>query len=175
MRPFAAVAAAAALLLLSGCTAIVPLQPAEDATNIACASMVLALPDLVGGRFDDQPQRETNAQGTGAYGNPTSVLVRCGVEPPAPTAELPCVRVEGVDWLRDDSSAPEYIFTTYGRTPAVQVTIDGDVATPGVVLYDLRSAVERTTGERQCVSIEDSLGSTGSATPTPTPTPTVTE
>ena len=172
MKPFALVAVAVSLLL-TGCTPIVALQPAEDAVNVGCAEMVVTLPELVGGRYADQLERETNAQGTGAYGDPTTVLVRCGVTPPAPTSELPCVRVDGIDWLRDDAADPRIVFTTYGREPAVQVTLDNTNATPGVVLSDLSGAVGRTTAVRECTSVTNTLGD-DTTTPTATPTPTLT-
>ena len=112
--------------LLSGCAATVALEPAADAVNTVCADMVVRLPDTVA---DDLDLRETNAQGTGAWGTPDSVLLRCGVEPPAPTSELPCVLVGSVYWLRDGTNAPNYVFTTYGREPATEVIVDSDVAT----------------------------------------------
>ena len=40
------------------------------------------LPETV----DGLERRETNAQATGAWGNPASVLLRCGVPTPGPTA-----------------------------------------------------------------------------------------
>jgi hypothetical protein len=178
MKPFAlAVAIITATVLLSGCAQSVALQPATDATNVGCASIVVRLPDSVSGRLVDQLKRETNAQGTGAYGTPDSVLVRCGVEPPAPTAALPCVLVGDVYWLRDATDEPTYIFTTYGREPATEVVIDSTYATPGVVLYDLEGAVAQSTVVGGCTEIEDSLGTTSTAEPTATPssdpTPTV--
>ena len=156
--------------LLSGCAATVALEPAADAVNTVCADMVVRLPDTVA---DDLDLRETNAQGTGAWGTPDSVLLRCGVEPPAPTSELPCVLVGSVYWLRDGTNAPNYVFTTYGREPATEVIVDSDVAAPGVVLYDLESAVWQAESVSGCTEIEDSLGADPTATPTPTPTPTV--
>jgi len=156
--------------LLSGCAATVALEPAADAVNTVCADMVVRLPDTVA---DDLDLRETNAQGTGAWGTPDSVLLRCGVEPPAPTSELPCVLVGSVYWLRDGTNAPNYVFTTYGREPATEVIVDSDVAAPGVVLYDLESAVSQAESVSGCTEIEDSLGADPTATPTPTPTPTV--
>jgi hypothetical protein len=152
MKPFALVVVASALLL-TGCTPIVALQPAEDATAVECASMVVALPDVVSGRFGDLAQRETNAQGTGAYGDPSTVVVRCGVESPAPTSTQLCIPVDGINWLRDDSMDPTLVFTTYGREPTVQVVLDNDNATPGNVLSDLTGAVSRTASVRECTNI----------------------
>ena len=88
-----------AVLSLAGCSAVVALTPAEDAKNTACAEVVVRLPDLVAGL----DIRKTNAQGTGAWGEPTAVFLRCGVAVPEPTATLPCGTIEDVDWLIDDT------------------------------------------------------------------------
>ena len=96
-----------------------------------------------------------------AYGEPTAVIVRCGVEEPGPTSTLPCVLVEdgsSTYWLRDDSDAPNYVFTTYGRSPATEVIINRDIVAPGAVLYELVDTVARTTETGKCTEIEDSLG-----------------
>ena len=126
-------------LVLAGCSQTVALEPADDAANPVCAEVSVRLPDTA----DGQPLRSTNAQATGAWGNPASIILRCGVPAPAPTAELPCLTVEGIDWLRDDSDAPNYVFTTYGRVPAVEVIVDGDKASGFAALVDLAPAVGR--------------------------------
>ena len=84
------------------------------------------------------------------FRSPTSVILRCGVPVPAPTSELPCVTVEGIDWLRDDSDDPNFVFTTYGREPALEVIVNGTAASGLEALTDLSSAVAqlpRTGGE----------------------------
>lgn len=157
-------------LVLSGCAATVALEPAADATNVDCAAVVVHLPSTV----SDEPLRETNAQGTGAWGTPSSVLLKCGVDVPAPTAALPCVLVGSVYWLRDDTDAPNYAFTTYGRDPATTVYIDQDIVTaPGAALLELENAVSFShTNGHECSSIEDSLNPDSTLVPTATPTPT---
>ncbi len=64
------------------------------------------------------------------------MLLRCGVEPLGPTTDR-CVSVDGVDWVIDESDAPNYLFTTYGRTPAVEVLIDNDVVSGTTAIADL--------------------------------------
>jgi hypothetical protein len=149
-------AGAAAILLtasLTGCTQAVAVDPAQDAENVTCASIVIALPDTVNG----QQQRETTSQGTGAWGDPASVVLRCGVAPPEPTSTLPCVGIGSIDWLEDDATAPVYVYTSYGREPAVSVSIEAsDDIYPGEVLYDLESAVALTREVSACTSVEDS-------------------
>ena len=146
------------LLVLAGCAPIVALDAAADAANPACASMMVRLPATVAGL----DARETNAQATAAWGQPAFVLLRCGVPSPAPTATLPCITVDGVDWLRDDAGDPNFVFTTYGRTPAVEVIVDSDgdpaIATDGVSGFDtlsnLASAVREIPADRACVTPE---------------------
>ena len=166
----AAVLAVLSATLLSGCAASVALPVADDAINPVCASVVVALPDTV----VDLPKRETNAQGTGAWGSPTSVVLRCGVPVPAPTSNLPCVLAGSVYWLRDGTKAPTYVFTTYGREPAIEVVVEQkDGVSPGVALFELQNAASISPEKSKCTEIEDSLGA-DSSTPTPTPTPSET-
>jgi len=142
---------------LSGCAQTVALTPAENAIDPGCAEIVVHAPEAVA----DLPIRETDAQGVVAYGDPTAIIVRCGVEEPGPTSTLPCVLVEdgsSTYWLRDDSDAPNYVFTTYGRSPATEVIINRDIVAPGAVLYELVDTVARTTETGKCTEIEDSLG-----------------
>jgi hypothetical protein len=160
----ASVALAAVSLVLSGCSAAVPLQPAPDAENAVCADVVVHLPEAVA----EQTQRETNAQGTGAWGEPdASVLLHCGVPVPGPTT-LPCITINGVDWINDDSDAPLYRFTTYGREPATEVVVDSDQVSGSTVLVDLADAVARVPATSACIGVEDvELPGDAPATPAP--------
>ncbi len=156
--------------LLAGCSPIVALKPAPHANDTACADVIVRLPQTV----QNLSRRETNAQATGAWGDPAQVLLRCGVTVPS-ASDLPCVSVDGQDWLRDGANAPTYVFTSYGRTPAIAVVVDQSKLTPGLVLSDLSSVVAFTKPNgRQCLSVEDSLGGSATATPTPSATPTPT-
>ncbi|MDQ2661826.1 MAG: DUF3515 domain-containing protein [Actinomycetota bacterium] len=147
---FVALAALLGGLVLAGCAQAVPFDPAADASDPDCAAVVVRLPDTVAGLTE----RETNAQGTGAWGQPASVLLRCGVEPPGPTTDR-CVSVDGVDWIIDESDAPNYRFTTYGRTPAVEVLVDNDAVSGSTAITDLSSAVSAIPAEGGCVAIDD--------------------
>ena len=76
---------------------------------------------------------------------------------PAASA-LPCVEVDGIFWLRDGTEDPTFVFTTFGRDPAIDVVIDLDAASPGLVLSDLSRMVEFTPPNgRECDDVEDSL------------------
>jgi hypothetical protein len=145
-----ALATTTAALALTGCSPIVNLQAAPDASDVSCADLVVLLPDTVA----DQAARETDAQGTGAWGDPASVLLRCGVPPLGPTTDR-CVSVDGIDWVIDESEAPQYLFTTYGRTPAVEVLVDNDVVSGTSAISDLSRAVGVIPAEGGCTSVED--------------------
>ena len=139
------------LPLLAGCAPIVALKPAADAVNPACAKVIVALPETVA----DLPSRETDAQATAAWGTPTGVILRCGVPVPAPTATLPCITVQGVDWLRDGTKDPNYVFTTYGRDPAIEVIFNGTEVSGLSTLTDLAIAVAKIPATRECIAPED--------------------
>ena len=53
----------------------------------------------------------------------------------------PARRVNGVDWIIDDSEAPRYRVTTFGRTPAVELYLDNDVVSSAEVLDRLSRIV----------------------------------
>lgn len=130
-RLLAATGALALLGALAGCSTTVPVEAAPDANNPACADVSVLLPDAIG----DLERVWTDAQATGAWGAPTVVL-RCGVAVPAPSA-LVCQTIGGVDWLVLDQEEERQRLVTYGRDPAVEVIIKrgSDV--------DFRSIVEK--------------------------------
>jgi len=143
----------AAILLilgsLAGCTAAVPMQAAEDTTNPVCAEIVVRLPDDI----DGHERRETDAQGTGAWGDPAVILLTCGVAVPGPSTQR-CVTIDGVDWLVDDSEEGRGVFTTYGRDPAVQVVVDL-VTSDSNALNALANSVGYSPVVGACTSPED--------------------
>ncbi|MEP6844185.1 MAG: DUF3515 family protein [Pseudolysinimonas sp.] len=162
--PFALALAAATLgLLLSGCSPTVALDPAAHANDPVCADVIVRLPATV----RNLDRRDTNAQSTGAWGDPAEVLLRCGVAVPT-ASDLPCVTVDDQDWLRDASKAPHDVYTSYGRTPAIAVVIDERELSASSVLSELSGAVAFTKPNgHKCLSAEDSLD----ASPSPTPSP----
>lgn len=108
----------------------------------------MQLPD----RLDGQDRRWTDAQSTAAWGDPSAVVFACGVTPPGPT-EAQCITAGGMDWIVDDSEAPVYRITSYGRVPAVEVITDNEVVAPTNVLETLGFiAADKLTRERSCVS-----------------------
>ena len=77
---------------LAGCTAGVSLEAAPDSNNPNCAEVSVRLPDQIAGL----DKRVTDAQATGAWGNPSSVILRCGL-PSVEVSTLPCVTASGVE------------------------------------------------------------------------------
>jgi len=155
MKKMRALSLLALVPLLASCSASVALEPAPDAANPACAAVIVALRNI--DSVAELPARETDAQGTGAWGNPTGVILHCGVPVPAPTASLPCVTVDGVDWLRDDTDDPNFVFTTYGRDPAVEVIVNDTAASALAALTDLSAAVIEIPATGKCIAAEDTL------------------
>jgi len=121
---------------LTGCAQTVHLDPAAEANDPACAEVTVRLP----GELDGQPRRWTDAQATGAWGDPTAVLLTCGLEAPGPST-LPCQSIDGVDWIIDDAEAPRYRVTSFGRTPAVELYVDTEVVSSAEVLDELSGIV----------------------------------
>ncbi len=122
------------------------MQPAADANNPACADVTVRLPAEIG----ELERRSTNAQSTGAWGEPAAVLLYCGIEPSGPTLDE-CVSVDGIDWIMDDSNAPLFRFEAYGREPGLEVIIDSEL-TSGTAIAELGSAVSHLPQVRHCTN-----------------------
>ncbi len=161
-----ALLALGALLTLNGCgPAAIQLEPAPDATNPGCAYALVAMPQELAGL----QQRETTAQATTAWGEPASVILKCGVEIQEPVAD-PCVSVNGVDWIlkpdasndqadqQEQAAAGTWQASTYGRSPAVQVTFDADRISSSTLLVELNSAVSQLEQVKKCSNVSESLG-----------------
>ncbi|MFW0119517.1 DUF3515 domain-containing protein [Rothia sp. P5764] len=156
------------LVLTASITACGPnavnLQPAPDATNPACAKAMVAMPKTLSGL----DQRETTAQATTAWGEPTAIVLKCGVELPTAPVSDPCQSVNGVDWIvkptdKEQAQSSEQTATgtwyaeTFGREPAIQVTFEADRVSSSTVLAELASAVEQLPQKKQCTNVEDTL------------------
>ena len=136
------------ILLLSGCTAAVNLDAAEDSNNPACAEVMVRLPAMLG----EHEQRFTNSQATSAWGDPAAILLRCGL-PAVTVSELPCVTAADFDWLVDDSQAPSYRFISYATSPAVEVIVDSQTASGVTRLEALESSVSLLNQTKRCTAI----------------------
>lgn len=157
----AAVAIGAAAL--TGCSATVSMQPAPEANDPRCAAVMVQLPGTLSG----EDRRWTDAQATAAWGSPSRVLFTCGVPEPGPTT-LRCEEVATVDWIIDESEAPRFRVTTYGRTPAVElyldttITDDSEVSSRSVLDAISPLIAQHIPADRSCVDRVD-------ATPVPEP------
>jgi hypothetical protein len=147
----AAVVLAATAATLAGCSPIVDVEPAPDAANPDCARVMVVLPDLVA----DNELRETNSQATAAWGDPSKVVLRCGVPVPGPTTDQ-CVGVNGVDWVIQEGD-PYWTMTTYGRNPATEVLIDPNQVASSTVLVDLSAAVAEVPQTNKCLGPAQTL------------------
>jgi Protein of unknown function (DUF3515) len=139
------------VLALTACSPAVDVTPAADAANPACAPMMVALPDAIG----DAKLRKTNSQATAAWGDPSQVILRCGVNVPGPTTDR-CVSVNGVDWVIKEADSA-WTLTTFGRKPATEIllTKDQETISSATVLADLSGAAAKIPATGNCVGQED--------------------
>lgn len=138
------------MLALAGCTPAVVVEPAASSNDPGCAEIMVRLPDEVG----ELAARYTTAQATKAWGDPSAVIFRCGIEPVA-VSPLPCVTAGDVDWLVDDSAAPNFRFISFGRTPAVEVIVDSEAASGISSLEAISAAVAVIDPTSVCTTIEE--------------------
>ncbi|WP_426978442.1 DUF3515 domain-containing protein [Pseudarthrobacter sp. O4] len=141
--------ATASAAVLTACSPAVDVSPAKDSANAACAPMMVALPDALG----EAKLRKTNSQGTAAWGDPSLVILRCGVNVPGPTTDR-CVTVNGVDWVIKEGS-PVWTLTTFGREPATEILMDPDKISSATVLADLSASASKIKATRGCVGQEE--------------------
>jgi hypothetical protein len=154
-----AAAAATAVLACSACS-LVSVPAGEDASDPACAGVVQDAPqELLG-----QSRQATSSQGTLAWGSgDQAVVMRCGVAPPGPTTDM-CTTLTDedgtdVDWIVEDDGEADGIvhYTTYGRTPAIDLTVPREVAgdQPSAAALDLTDVVTTIPADRHCLSVQD--------------------
>ena len=137
-------AALMAVGLVSCGTVQVPAGP--EASHPVCADIVLGAPPEVLG----MERQETSSQGTAAWGSgEDTVAMRCGVTPPGPTTDT-CTRLEDgsgieVDWIVRELEDGGFLYTTYGREPAIDVTVPRSAAPdqPSGAALDLAQVVSR--------------------------------
>ena len=150
---------ACGVALTAACTPVVSVAAAPHATDPVCAEVVLALP----AELATFQQLRTSSQATAAWGDPAApIVLRCGVEPPGPTTEA-CVTATddtgtSVDWIAvqgapGPGAGATWTFTSYGRTPAVEVTVPAAITRTSSTsfLVDLGPAVSRISQVRTCV------------------------
>lgn len=127
---------------------------APDAKNPKCSTAVDHSPEKVGSESRDW----VIGQGVASWGDGSTIL-RCGVGELEPTINL-CISVDGVDWVLDEEKLKETgvsVLTTYGRSPAVQVTYSGGREDVGGVLVDLKKSVAGIPQKRNCIGYGETL------------------
>jgi hypothetical protein len=147
------------LVTVAACAPGVSVQEAPHGAIPLCASVVLALPDRLGGL----PRLATTSQASAAWGTAAApVVLRCGVDVPGPTT-VHCVTVDttdgpSIDWLAlpDDPNAQgatSWTFTTYGRDPAVEVQVPQAVTSTRSTSFldELGPAVAQVHPTRSCL------------------------
>lgn len=130
-RGWAIAVIVATALPVSACASTVALEPAADANNPLCAAVTVRLPKTVSG----EEKRYTDAQATGAWGNPASVILTCGITPPGPS-DLPCYTLGGVDWLALPQEENVQRARTFGRDPAIEVVVSRDAGLDFATVLD---------------------------------------
>jgi hypothetical protein len=137
-------------LTLAACgDAPVRAVPFGASDSPACQRVADHWPERVG---DLEPRvTAVQSRGVAAWGDPP-VVARCGKAPPGPT-EDPCIEVDGVDWVATTLDDGGTMFTTYGRSPAVEVLVPAEYDTAPLRLPAFTGAaaqVEQTLG--RCTS-----------------------
>lgn len=127
----------AGLLLVSGCTQQLSVEPGLNGSSEYCTELSQSLPVEIAGEL----LRATTASESGvtAWGDPAIVL-RCGVEEPMslqPTSQL--LSVNGVDWLPEELTQGQR-FTTINTKEFVEVNIPANYESSSGILVDLANA-----------------------------------
>ena len=136
----------AMVLTLAGCGSDDAITAAPQASAPACTALTGRLPTTVLGRS----RTALKVAGAAAWGDPAIVL-RCGVPPTGPTTDQ-CLEANGLDWvITDTKDAVRYV--SYGRTPAVEVTVPAAVgpANASGALIDLAEAVRPLPVSTTCI------------------------
>jgi hypothetical protein len=139
------------LLLLVGCTGgEVRAVPFEESDSPACAAVADHWPDRIG---PYQPRvTAVQSRGVAAWGDPP-IVARCGKQPPAPTTD-PCVEVNGVDWVATVLDDGGTMFTTYGRSPAIEVLVPAEYDAHPMLLPPFGASAEQIPQDvGACVSV----------------------
>ncbi|MFF4900052.1 DUF3515 family protein [Streptomyces sp. NPDC001068] len=145
----AGLAAAAALVAYELRSPVFGLAQGPLARDPACAGIADRYPGRLGGATRDP----VTFEGLAVWGR-GAVELRCGVTPPAPTTDA-CVSVDGVDWVWRERAGERGHLVTYGRSPAVEVSIARSVSRPDAVLLDLSHLVAPLPAGAGCRSEGD--------------------
>jgi hypothetical protein len=131
--------------MLSGCSSIDVADPV-GAGSALCRSAAAGWPTTVGG----QQLRATSSSSAAvrAWGDPP-IIARCGLPPIGPTTD-PCLDVSGIDWVAHQLT-DGVRFTTYGRSPAIEVLVPSAYNPEPLLLPAFgRAAAAIPQGQRHC-------------------------
>lgn len=113
---------------------------------------MLLLPEEIG----EYAKRPTTSQGTAAWGDPSAVVLRCGVEPIGPT-EHPCVAPSDVDWVWIEQDDHVQLIS-FGREPTVEVLLDAEQLSEDTTMnaqFALSEPVSRIDQTAECLDLID--------------------
>ena len=149
--PATAVTAAAAVLLLAGCSGSVQVSPPRTGgtASAQCAALQKLLPSTLMG----QQRRSTSpaSANTAAWGNP-AITLRCGVpvpdvlDPKSADYDPSAVSTvaNGMCWITTTGSGGGYRFTTVKQQTYVEVNVPGAYAGQDYPLPSLVTAITRS-------------------------------
>ncbi|WP_324786529.1 DUF3515 family protein [Streptomyces sp. H51] len=147
--------ATGAVFAVLAVTAGQPAVPGAAARGDApeCARIAGDYPAVLDGRR----LSGTSRPGVAVWGD-GAVTLRCGLRPPPATVD-PCIDVDGVDWVWDQSASREgrRVLVTYGRDPAVEISVAGRVTGVDAVLVELSRTVRPIRRRAECVGDGDVL------------------
>lgn len=139
-------AALAAVASLAGCASGLEVTSPAQAGSPECAALAAAWPERVADHA--RVQVRDDPTGVAAWGDP-AIIARCGVAPPAPTTKE-CISVDDVDWVVDPLSDGTR-FTSYGRSPAVEILVPRAYAPEPLVLGAFTDAARHLPAtQRRC-------------------------
>jgi hypothetical protein len=131
---------------LSGCSSVQVAVPV-DAGSAACRIAAAHWPKTVGG----QPLAPTSSSSDAvrAWGEP-AIIARCGLPAIGPTTDT-CLNVSGIDWVAHQLT-DGVRFTTYGRSPAIEVLVPSAYKPEPLVLPAFGAAAAAIPqGQRHCL------------------------
>ncbi|KOT66087.1 MULTISPECIES: DUF3515 family protein [Streptomyces] len=139
--------AAGGLIALSAASPPPGRESAPNAGHPACGRAAAHYPSQLLGK----ERSSTSAEGVAIWGD-GAVVLRCGTTPPKPTTD-PCFNVNGVDWVLREGASDDgkRVLITYGRAPAIEVTVAEASASAGDGLADLNAAVKEIPQTAHCV------------------------
>ncbi|MEV7384795.1 DUF3515 family protein [Streptomyces sp. NPDC091215] len=112
----------------------------------ACARLADRYPD----RLDGAARDRVTFEGLAVWGH-GEVELRCGVARPGPTTDA-CVSVDGVDWVwRESATDGREKLVTYGRSPAVEVSVTDSATRLDALLVDLSNLVAPIRKGAKCL------------------------